>query len=1313
MSDLAEASDSADASDPDAAGPAGDRAALIAANPFPGLRSFRPAEADRFFGRQQQIDELVALLAQTPFIAVSGASGCGKSSLVLAGLLNELKRRHDDDFETDWRPVVMRPGSRPIARLAEALARVLGGADLTAEAAAQRADTLYGQLRLGGLALAERVRQSSLPAGTRVLVVVDQFEEIFRFKRMADGEEASAFVKLLLQAAAEPDARVSAVITLRSDTLGACADFRDLAEAASRGGYLVPRLKREQRKEAIVRPVELCGARIAPRLVQRLLNDVSDDFDDLPVMQHALSRTWRRWAEACGGARPIDLEDYLATGGAASALNEHADEACRSLGALGQASGRVERVLRALTERVAEGTEVRRPLDFEQLCAVCGGEPARAEVIQVVERFRRADTAFLVPGPEQALADNPVIDISHESLIRQWAQLRGWVLIEAEAATELRELLREAEAQAQGRGEPRRGLDLQRGRDWQRRHQPNAAWVRLSLGGSVAAGEARFETVRRFLDLSDAAEQRRLGRDRLRRRGLLGLGATVLLASVAAAVVGIVLQRQASARDLVSRAELAMSQDPVRSAQHALAAIAQDRHNPRAEVALRQAMASLEVASTEQIVELAEPLVDARYSDDGQRLLAAGGRRIWLLNAASLKTLTELTAPAPVVKAWQLDQQVISFTEDLKVQLQTLDGQRRADLSCSGDGNGASSVAYSRAQDKQPAQLAVGCRNGQLELWALGEAGVIGSKRLLPGSASARAINALGFSGDGRYLASGDADGQALVWQRGQADKPWIGVAGNSVIKHARAIRDISFHPSEPTLLATASDDRSARVWTLDFDNRRLMPTTASQKGMYNLVHDRAVLGARFVRRADDPTALMSRSDKRVFFWSDETTSDARSHKDTVTDVSASADGELIVSASADGTAHLWSSRAATSIALLRGHRNEVTRAFFSPQGDAIITTSRDRTLRKWRLTRPVMLAAGRSRQLSAAIDEAGQRAVLCGEARPEQPSQCRVTALTDLAKRADTSQEWLAPLRTDAVESVSLSPDGKRVLGVSASLDRYQTDLLALWDADSRSRLNPAWLSRWRWARFNSGRAELVALRPASDDGASTELAVFAQQALSEQAPGQPLFQARIGQGRASRAELSADGRWVAAQVGSQVLLWDRQNPAAAPRELKDHQGEVRSLAFSRDSQSLVTASNDRTARVWAMSGAAPVLLQGGHSAALTSAAFSPDGKRVLTGGTDNSLQLWDAAGGQHPRITLTRHANAVNAVMFNPAGQSLLSASDDGTVRFDHCGFCSLPLAPLQARADELVRLIAPPDEPSGQHAPGGAWPRWLGGR
>jgi hypothetical protein len=305
---------------------------LIAANPFPGLRAFQPGEADRFFGREQQIEELARRLGEVPLLAVAGASGCGKSSLVLAGLLHYLTHQPAEDGGTQWRPVQMRPGNHPIKKLADGLAAVLPGG---ASDGANRAAALDGRLRLGGRGLVEAVRTARLEPNVRLLVAVDQFEEIFRFKRMTDPEEATAFVKLLLHAAWEPDSRVSVVLTLRSDALGSCADFRDLPAAINRAQYLVPRLTREQRKEAIVKPIELRSCKVAPRLVQRILNDCNDDFDDLPIMQHVLTRTWQCWAVACQGSRPIDLVDYEATGGGAAALSNHADEAYTSLTGLG------------------------------------------------------------------------------------------------------------------------------------------------------------------------------------------------------------------------------------------------------------------------------------------------------------------------------------------------------------------------------------------------------------------------------------------------------------------------------------------------------------------------------------------------------------------------------------------------------------------------------------------------------------------------------------------------------------------------------------------------------------------------------------------------------------------------------------------------------------------------------------------------------------------------------------------------------------------------------------------------------------------
>ena len=498
---------------------------LLALNPYPGLRAFAVSEADLFFGRQRQVDELVERLHASTLVAVAGASGCGKSSLVLAGLLHELARRHVEKGGIEWRPVVMRPGNHPISNLASALAAALDGA---AAVDPTRAAALDGRLRLSGIGLVEAVRLAHLPPRVRVVVVVDQFEEIFRFRRMTDQDESAAFVKLLLHAAFDPESPVSVVLTLRSDTLGYCADFRDLPEAISRGQYLVPRLTRDQRKNAIVGPVELRGFRVAPRLVQRVLNDVSDDFDDLPVMQHALSRTWRRWATACAGSRPIDVEDYEAIGAAANALSMHADEAYDALTGQGAV---VEKVFRALTERVAEGTEVRRPLQFGQLCAVTGCD--RTAVAQVVERYRQGDTVFLLPAAAVPLAGNPVIDISHESLIRNWKRLKQWTDRETQSAQMIRRLFDAAERYATQTEGLLRDPALQFALDWRERNQPTAAWA--ALYGS------QFERTMQFLDDSrDARDRERLAARRAARRRRWTVG----LALVGSLIFGAVMAWQ-------------------------------------------------------------------------------------------------------------------------------------------------------------------------------------------------------------------------------------------------------------------------------------------------------------------------------------------------------------------------------------------------------------------------------------------------------------------------------------------------------------------------------------------------------------------------------------------------------------------------------------------------------------------------------------------------------------------------------------------------------------------------------------------------
>lgn len=457
-------------------------------NPFPGLRPFMQEEADLFFGRDKQSDELVRRLAGRRFLAVVGTSGSGKSSLVRAGLLPSLEGGFMAEAGAHWRMAILRPQDDPIGFLARAIVETgaLAHLDLAQSAAEGVVETT---LRRSGLGLVEATRLARLEPHENLLILVDQFEELFRFADLASqrgaGDEAPAFVKLLLEAARQTEVPVYVVITMRSDFLGDCARFRDLPEAISDSQYLIPRLTRDELRAVITGPVGVRAGRIAPSLVQRLLNDVGDDMDQLPVLQHALMRAWDHWERGDPDGRPIEPSDLEAMGGMGEALSRHADEAFGSL-----ASERdrkiAERLFKRLTERGADNRELRRPTQLSRIAAIANADPA--EVIPVIDVFRAPGRSFLMPPHGVPLEGDSVIDISHESLIRQWGRLRTWVDEEAESRATYLRLVEAARLRRAGRaglwGEP----DLTYARQWQERETPNAAWAERYGPGFEDAG---------------------------------------------------------------------------------------------------------------------------------------------------------------------------------------------------------------------------------------------------------------------------------------------------------------------------------------------------------------------------------------------------------------------------------------------------------------------------------------------------------------------------------------------------------------------------------------------------------------------------------------------------------------------------------------------------------------------------------------------------------------------------------------------------------------------------------------------------------
>lgn len=530
----------------------------VSSLPYPGLRAFSRDESMLFFGREDCVDAMIERLATTRFLSVLGASGSGKSSLVRTGLFDGLELGFFARAGARWRIVETHPGGAPIRNLAEALAKAGDEGDLPEDI-----ETL---LNRGRRSLIEWASGARLAPGENLLVLVDQFEEIFRYADYAAREEAEDFVALLIESARAADLPIHIVITMRSEYLGACALIPGLAEQLNAGFYLTPRMTREECRRAIEGPAAIMGFNIEPALTTCILNDMagfapweeetgvvqgqilSRRADQLPLMQHLLNRLWLRASEKAGDA-PILLTvaDYKAIGGLIGALDAHGAEVLASLGEADRNHTAI--VFRALISGPDPTNAVRRPCRLAEIETELAAHPdAVGAAKRIINAFRAADCNFLQPPARVPLSEETLIDISHESLIRQWDTLSQWLHDEARAGGNWRRLHSAQQRYELGEGDLLRGVDLQSIAAWWESERPTEAWS-ARHGGN-------FQNITRFLDQSIAMGERaavelleRARKERHRLRLTLGIVSTLLLVAV---ILGIVVWVQGKERQILA-----------------------------------------------------------------------------------------------------------------------------------------------------------------------------------------------------------------------------------------------------------------------------------------------------------------------------------------------------------------------------------------------------------------------------------------------------------------------------------------------------------------------------------------------------------------------------------------------------------------------------------------------------------------------------------------------------------------------------------------------------------------------------------------
>lgn len=468
--------------------------------PYTGLRSFTEEESLYFKGRDEQINQVAELLEQNKFLMLTGASGEGKSSLIYAGLIPNARAGFFKARYTNWVVSDFRPERTPVRNMAAALGKTFGVKPNTIETELRRGYSSLIDLYTNSpffidetddtfKSLPDAERKSKVRGAANLLIIVDQFEEFFtnpeNYQNETPSQDSQVVVNLVLETARLALARhlpVYVVCTMRSDYIGQCSAFRGLPEYIGFSQFFVPRLKRKEIKQVIEEPALLSGNRITRRLVERLVYDLADGIDQLPILQHALRQIW---LVADHGNEEMDLIHYAMVGGMPAAdlpdtdqekyqawfvnvpetqrkfyaepgLNKiieiHASRLYEGAWAYynqthshqpitQKDAKRIVALTFSCLTKIDDSRAVRNRMSLAEITNIINQPNLTTEVVgAVLNLFRESNNSFIRPykTEEQAtehLAPESVLDITHEALIRNWGLLNKWANQEFEFYT--------------------------------------------------------------------------------------------------------------------------------------------------------------------------------------------------------------------------------------------------------------------------------------------------------------------------------------------------------------------------------------------------------------------------------------------------------------------------------------------------------------------------------------------------------------------------------------------------------------------------------------------------------------------------------------------------------------------------------------------------------------------------------------------------------------------------------------------------------------------------------------------------------------
>ena len=937
-------------------------------NPFPGLRPFREGESDRFFGQEDQVEDLAYRLSRQRFVALLGLSGSGKSSLINAGLFPQL-RLVQPDGRPRWLIARLNPGDDPLTNLATSLANALG----------KPREEVRDELNRDSRALPRLAGRRETEAGDgshqKILLVVDQFEELFRLLETNERgdlpprkNEASLFVELLLEAVRDEDCPVHILFSMRSEFLGDCALFYGLAERVNAATYLIPKMDRESVVDVIVEPVELRGAAIDPSLVQHLVNESEALEDGLPLLQHALHRLWERWIGRRDPTSPIGWKD-LGERSLEAQLNQHLDSIYdKELTAAQQ--GVAQRLFRELADRDAKGRIIRRRVEYSTL--------ELPQLDAVVNAFldEKHGRTFLIRSEGK-------LDISHECLLRRWGKVRGWLEMEDLDRKSLLELTDAASRSGWPRPKaPLEGLQLETLSKWLANSSIDTKWAERY--------RINYDHATKFLEWSQAQQRTKKLRQRL---ALIGFIAVALATAAIMTWLWLKAQRETTrAEDLA--AEAAVSAKQAASERDHAVATEGVATAARGEAELdSNAAKAAEAKAAQSARETKDQLVRNYWQSSRVAMEHGEGLEAAQFGAAAVQGDPALLSNILLdLRELKLPQQVLLHEAPVKGALFNRDESRI--LTWSDDHTARLWDAHTGQVLGQPLQHK-GPVNGALfsrdesriltwsddhtaQLWDAKTGQPLGQ----PLRHESRVNGAL-FNRDGsRVLTwSGEPHGSKGVVRVWDAH---TGQALGRPLQHKAPVNGALFNRDESRIL-TWSGDGTARVWDahtgqalgqplqhkgpvngalFNQDESRILTWTDYYAARVWDAHTGQAVGLPLQHESYVNGALFNRDESRILTWSDDYTArlwDAHTdralgqpllHEDSVKGALFNWDESLILTWGGDNfssrAARLWDAHTGQDLGHPLQHKDSVEGALFNRDGSRILTWSDDHTARLW-----------------------------------------------------------------------------------------------------------------------------------------------------------------------------------------------------------------------------------------------------------------------------------------------------------------------------------------------------------------------------